>query len=209
MKEVNNFEQIKSLLDFDGKSIYLVWLVLRNKDGNTEAKGNNRNRTIKSYYFQDLKHFEEREQEIIDICKMFNCRAYICLNKKPIENVLFEIQDNLTDRLRQLMHGQTVGINGMLDHAVMKAGTDGNKRWIVDFDFDLTKNTLDYYAEQLTIIESDINAARSGFDKNVITRIPTAHGLHIVTHPFNVGDTGVGRDVKKEGLTLLYACLNE
>jgi hypothetical protein len=37
MKEVNNFEQIKSLLDFDGKSIYLVWLVLRNKDGNTEA----------------------------------------------------------------------------------------------------------------------------------------------------------------------------
>ena len=59
MKEVNNFEQIKSLLDFDGKSIYLVWLVLRNKDGNTEAKGNNRNRTIKSYYFQDMKHFEE------------------------------------------------------------------------------------------------------------------------------------------------------
>jgi hypothetical protein len=205
MIEVNNFEQIKNLIEFDGKSIYLVWLVLRNKDGNTEAKGNNRNRTIKSYYFQDLKHFEEREQEIIDICKMFNCRAYICLNKKPIENVLFEIQDNLTDRLRQLMHGQTIGINGMLDHAVMKAGTDGNKLWIVDIDVD--EYGLD--EENIKKIEDDINTARSSFFKNVITRIPTAHGLHIVTHPFNINDTKIGRDVKKEGLTLLYAKLNE
>lgn len=74
MIEVNNFDKIKNLLKFDGKSIYLVWLVLRNKDGNTSAKGNNRNRTIKSYYFQDMDHFLEREQEIIDICRVFNCR---------------------------------------------------------------------------------------------------------------------------------------
>jgi hypothetical protein len=201
MKEVNNFEQIKSLLDFDGKSIYLVWLVLRNKDGNTEAKGNNRNRTIKSYYFQDLKHFEEREQEIIEICKVFNCRAYICLNKKPLENVLFELQDNLTDRLRQMMHEQIIGINGMLDHAVMKAGTKGDKLWIVDID------TLD--ENIINLIEKDINNARSTYPQNVITRIPTAHGVHIVTHPFNTIGTGVVRDIKKEGLTLLYAYLEE
>ena len=201
MKEVNNFEQIKSLLDFDGKSIYLVWLVLRNKDGNTEAKGNNRNRTIKSYYFQDLKHFEEREQEIIEICKIFNCRAYICLNKKPLENVLFEIQDNLTDRLRQMMHGQIIGINGMLDHAVMTANTGGDKRWIVDIDT-LDENIIDS-------IEKDINNARSIYSQNVIARIPTAHGVHIVTHPFNIVNTNVGRDIKKEGLTLLYAYLDE
>lgn len=201
MKEVNNFEQIKSLLDFDGKSIYLVWLVLRNKDGNTEAKGNNRNRTIKSYYFQDLKHFEEREQEIIEICKVFNCRAYICLNKKPLENVLFELQDNLTDRLRQMMHGQITGINGMLDHAVMTANTKRDKLWIVDID------TLD--ENIINSIEKNINNARSTYSQNVIARIPTAHGVHIVAHPFNIVSTGVGRDIKREGLTLLYAYLDE
>lgn len=201
MKEVNNFEQIKGLLDFDGKSIYLVWLVLRNKDGNTEAKGNNRNRTIKSYYFQDMEHFEERENEIIEICKIFNCRAYICLNKKPLENVLFAIQDNLTDRLRQMMHGQIIGINGMLDHAVMTASTGGDKRWIVDID------TLD--ENIINLIEKDINNARSIYQKNVIARIPTAHSVHIVTYPFNIVNTGVGRDIKREGLTLLYAYLDE
>lgn len=201
MKEVNNFEQIKSLLEFDSKSIYLVWLVLRNKDGNTKAKGNNRNRTIKSYYFQDIKHFEERENEIIEICKIFNCRAYICLNKKPLENVFFELQDNLTDRLRQMMHGQITGINGMLDHSVMKASTKGDKLWIVDID------TLD--ENIINSIEKDINNARSTYSQNVITRIPTAHGVHIVTHPFNIVNTSVGRDIKREGLTLLYAYLDE
>jgi hypothetical protein len=127
------------------------------------------------------------------------------LNKNPIENVLFEIQDNLTDRLRELMHGQIIGINGMLDHAVMKAGTDGDKRWIVDIDAD--ESGLD--EERIKHIEDDINTARSNFFKNVIARIPTAHGLHIVTYPFNTSDTKIGRDVKKAGLTLLYANLNE
>jgi hypothetical protein len=123
------------------------------------------------------------------------------LNKKPLENVLFALQDNLTDRLRQMMHGQIIGINGMLDHAVMTAGTNGDKRWIVDID------TLD--ENIINLIEKDINNARSTYSQNVIARIPTAHGVHIVTHPFNIVNTSIGRDIKREGLTLLYAYLEE
>jgi hypothetical protein len=103
--------------------------------------------------------------------------------------------------LRQFIHGQITGINGMLDHAVMKANTRGDKLWIVDVDM-LDENIIDK-------IEEDINNARSVYQKNVITRIPTAHGVHIVTYPFNTRDTGIARDVKKEGLTLLYAYLDE
>ena len=78
MIEVNNFDKLASILDFDGKCVYIVWLVLRNKDGNTKAKGNNKNRTIKSYYFQDKEHFLQRKEEIIELCKIFNCPAYLC-----------------------------------------------------------------------------------------------------------------------------------
>ena len=74
---VNNFETIKNILNFDGKSVYLVWLVMRNKDGNTQAKGNNRNRTIKSYYFLTKEQLEARQEEIVKLCDLFNCRAYI------------------------------------------------------------------------------------------------------------------------------------
>lgn len=35
---VNIFETIKNILNFDGKSVYLVWLVMRNKDGNTDIQ---------------------------------------------------------------------------------------------------------------------------------------------------------------------------
>ena len=198
MIEVNNFDKIKNLLKFDGKSIYLVWLVLRNKDGNTSAKGNNRNRTIKSYYFQDMDHFLEREQEIIDICRIFNCRAYICVNRKPLYNVLFEIEHNVMERIRQSIHGKVPTIHGILDHAVMKSGTEGRRIWVVDID-DKDENVLNDYIDK-------INNARSEHDNNVIDILPTAHGFHLITYPFDFRDIK-GVEIKKEGLTLLYACL--
>lgn len=70
MKEVNNFDLIVPHLRFADnlKSIILVWVVKRNKDGNTEAKGNNKNRTIKSYHFQSLEHFLDKRDEIISLC---------------------------------------------------------------------------------------------------------------------------------------------
>ena len=93
MKEIDNFDAIIPHLEFaeNLKSIILVWVVKRNKDGNTEAKGNNKNRTIKSYHFQDLEHLKEKKEEIIALCKEFNCRAYICMNPKPVLNVLFSL----------------------------------------------------------------------------------------------------------------------
>lgn len=197
MKEINNFDKIlNELLDFDGSSVYLVHLISRAKDADST------NRTIKSYYFQNREHFESRQQEIIDLCKYFKCRAYICLNKKPIQNVLFEMQMAVTERMRQLFNGNTnFKISGLVDHSVMKAGSDGNKKWIIDVD------TFD--EDIINFIEQSVNEARSGFETNVITRIPTLNGVHIVTNPFNISDTGIGRDVKKEGLTLLYAHINE
>jgi len=202
MIEVNNFDKLANILDFDGKSVYIVWLVRRNKDGNTTAKGNNKNRTIKSYFFQDKAHFDERREEIIQLCKTFNCRAYMGINKKPMQNILCMLQNNVTECFRQLLGGQAPSLNGIVDGAVMKAGTDGRRKWIVDVD--------DKDPEFLAITIDTINDAQSSFDKNVLDVLPTAHGYHLVTHPFDVRSiVNFNVDVKKEGLTLLYAYLNE
>jgi hypothetical protein len=111
------------------------------------------------------------------------------------------MQIGITERMRQLFNGNTnFKISGLVDHSVMKAGSDGNKKWIIDVD------TFD--EDIINFIEQSVNEARSGYETNVITRIPTLNGVHIVTNPFNISDTGIGRDVKKEGLTLLYASIN-
>lgn len=203
MIEVNNFGKISQFLNFDGNSVYLVWLVMRNKDGNTEVKGNNKNRTIKSYYFKDATHFESRREEIITLCKTFNCRAYICVNSKPIKNILYQLQNKLTETIFNCDNGQNINFNGMIDHAIMKATCKADKYWVIDIDVQDPNYTLQIY--------NTINEARSSYDNdNVVSIMPTAHGVHLITHPF---DTRVLNnfdiDIKKEGLTLLYAYLNE
>ena len=210
---VNNFEAIKNILKFDGKSVYLVWLVMRNKDGNTQAKGNNRNRTIKSYYFLTKEQFEMRQEEIIKLCDLFNCRAYIGINKKPMNKVLFQLQNTLTDYMQQYFGGNEFipNIHALVDSSVMKCGTEGRRMWIVDID---TKDR-----NQIEAIVRIINSCRSSFDCNVINELQTAHGVHLITHPFEIPqyeklinentDIREFPEIKKEGLTLLYANLVE
>ena len=210
---VNNFEKIKNILNFDGKSVYLVWLVMRNKDGNTQAKGNNRNRTIKSYYFLTKEQLEMRQEEIIKLCDLFNCRAYIGINKKPMNKVLFQLQNTLTDYMQQYFGGNEFipNIHALVDSSVMKCGTEGRRMWIVDID---TKDR-----NQIEAIVRIINSCRSSFDCNVINELQTAHGVHLITHPFEIPqyeklineNTEIREfpEIKKECLTLLYANLVE
>lgn len=210
---VNNFETIKNILNFDGKSVYLVWLVMRNKDGNTQSKGNNRNRTIKSYYFLTKEQLEIRQEEIIKLCDLFNCRAYIGINKKPMNKVLFQLQNTLTDYMQQYFGGNDFipNIHALVDSSVMKCGTDGRRMWIIDID---TKDR-----NQIEAIVKIINSCRSSFDCNVINELQTAHGVHLITHPFEIPqyeklinenkEIQEFPEIKKEGLTLLYANLTD
>jgi hypothetical protein len=186
---------------------------MRNKDGNTQAKGNNRNRTIKSYYFLTKEQLEARQEEIIKLCDLFNCRAYIGINKKPMNKVLFQLQNTLTDYMQQYFGGNEFipNIHALVDSSVMKCGTEGRRMWIVDID---TKDR-----NQIEAIVRIINSCRSSFDCNVINELQTAHGVHLITHPFEIPqyeklineNTEIREfpEIKKEGLTLLYANLVE
>ena len=123
MTEVNNFDIITPQLNFasNNRSIVLVWLVSRKKDGSTKVKGSNRVRTIKSYHFQSMEHFLEKREEIITICKTFHCRAYICMNPKPLLKTLFTLQEIVMDTIKGTLDNTVpVSLKGVLDSAIMK-----------------------------------------------------------------------------------------
>ena len=213
MIEIDNFEEIGKLLKFDMEHAYVVELVRRKKDGNTQAKGNNKNRTIKSYILQTEKQWNDAHDEIITLCKAFNCRAYISLNRKSVMNILLELNKNINERLRQLFYHNTTGLNGMVDSAAMKAAVDSRdeRLWVVDVD-SRDKEEVD------TALNRIMFRCSSVFENPVITTIPTAHGVHIITRPFNTKIFSEeyildGRhevpEIKKEALTLLYAYLSE
>lgn len=197
---VDNFDKLLPLCRFDKdkQNIIMVWLVQRNKDGHS-VNGKNKNRTIKSYHFQSAEQFEHSREEIMSLCNEFHCRAYVSLNPKPIINVLFTLQGLCIERIRQTMATkQGISLKGMLDSAVMKTGGDGDKWWVVDVD--TTSDNEVYKHRQL------IENARSGHEYNIIATIPTLHGSHFITYPFDVRVLeGTGIEVKKNCLTLLYA----
>ena len=204
MKEINNFDKLRQFLAEETtfaadnkKSIIWIWVVMRAKD-NAEHK----ERTIKSYHIQSLDDFDYKKDEIIELCKRYHCRAYICVNPKPVLNVLFSLQSIVMENIKNEVNGgSSMLLKGMLDSAVMKSGSNGNKFWVIDVDSE--------DAEEQTSIFNKIDNAQSGHEHNIIEQVKTVHGVHFITHPFDtrvLESTGV--EAKKEGLTLLYAYLD-
>ncbi len=197
---VDNFDILTPFIRFgdNRENIILVLLLKRSKDGH-KVSGPSKNRTIKSYHFQSLEQFEKQQDEIRALCNEFKCRAYICLNPKPVLNVLFSLQGQCIEHIREMVHGgQCVSLKGILDSAVAKSGGDVNTWWVVDID----TNDIEEIAKYREIIDG----ARSGHDKNIIMTVDTAHGKHFITHPFDTRVLeGSGIEIKKECLTLLYA----
>lgn len=204
MKEINNFDKLRQFLAEETtfaadnkKSIIWIWVVMRAKD-NAEHK----ERTIKSYHIQSLDDFDYKKDEIIELCHRYHCRAYICVNPKPVLNVLFSLQSIVMENIKNEVNGgSSMLLKGMLDSAVMKSGSNGNKFWVIDVDSE--------DAEEQTSIFNKVDNAQSGHDHNIIEKVKTVHGVHFITHPFDtrvLESTGV--EAKKEGLTLLYAYLD-
>ena len=204
MKEINNFDKLRQFLAEETtfaadnkKSIIWIWVVMRAKD-NAEHK----ERTIKSYHIQSLDDFDYKKDEIIELCHRYHCRAYICVNPKPVLNVLFSLQSIVMENIKNEVNGgSSMLLKGMLDSAVMKSGSNGNKFWVIDVDSEDT--------EEQTSIFNKVDNAQSGHDHNIIEQVKTVHGVHFITHPFDtrvLESTGV--EAKKEGLTLLYAYLD-
>lgn len=205
MTEVNNFDLITPYLNFapNNRSIVLVWLVSRKKDGSTKVKGSNRVRTIKSYHFQSMEHFLEKREEIITICKTFHCRAYICMNPKALLKVLFTLADIVMGTIKGTIENTIpVSLKGILDSAIMKTAASSNKLWIVDVD----KKDENLLKKVTDVVQN----SRSGYDNNILCQVPTVNGLHLITRPFDVRDFQAKIDsqdaeIKKDALTLLYA----
>ena len=151
-------------------------------------------------------YFDYKKDEIIGLCQRYHCRAYICVNPKPVLNVLFSLQSIVMENIKNEVNGgSSTLLKGMLDSAIMKSGSNGNKFWIIDVD------TQDL--DEIQLAYNKINNAKSDFTgKNIIATIDTAHGCHFITHTFDIRvmeHIGVPAELKKEGLTLLYAYLDK
>ncbi len=194
---IDNFELITSLLKFPNNDIYYhLQIIRRGKDHpNLPAA----NRTIKAYFITDVNDLNFYKQEIKDLCKFFEARAYINLAPKSIRKTTmlqlkYLAQRTYEDDFQKIWKSWNTC-------AVKIKGEES--RWVVDIDCSLEK--MIYWWD----IKEYINEKCEPVGNKIISIIPTKSGNHLITIPFNIKqfkEKYPDIDVHKNNPTLLY-CL--
>lgn len=179
---VNNFDIIKPLLKWNnGDEYYFLQVLQRKKDAAPGMKvngTNNNSRLIKAYYVKSLDYLNFIEPEVIELCKIFNARAGINLNKRSFEKTALQhlklITDNIINKNFDKIYKTYSSAAGKFSH-------DNNKKWIIDID----EEEMPIIGQIKTIINS---LQPYDLPNKVIAEIPSRTGMHLITSPFNMAE---------------------
>ena len=205
MKLVNNFNLFKEIMEFNNEDeFYFVQILIRGKDGHNEqgVNGNNKNRLIKYYTIRSVDELSRKEEEIKSICHALNARAYIHPTKRSFSEVADTALRVTTDMY--LSGKNVVGLKGAYSTACGKSFISNDKKFVIDIDKE-DENLVDI----VNFIEIWCDPKP---EAKFLYKVPTAHGVHIITKPFNTklfSERYPDIDVHKNNPTLLYfECLD-
>ena len=172
--KVDNFDLIKKHIhSTDSNEFYMLQIMRRTKD-QKGYDGKHKQSIIKTYFISSADYLDSKRDEIVGLCEMFNARAYINLNKKSYKQVSLKALEILAGKIAH----EEYDIRSLFESACGQTGAcDGQKTWIVDFD---SKDL-----GELDRIKNIINSIDpKGVDK-IVETVPTRHGYHLITRPFN------------------------
>lgn len=198
---VNNFNLIRELLEFrDEDDFYFMQIIQRKKDkgpSNEKISGtNNNSRLIRAYYINNIDYFNQIEEEVKELCKIFNARASINLNRRSYEQLALQTLKKVSDQILNRDYSHTC--NAYNSVCGKYSNEKANKKWIIDID-DPDRDCSD--------IIQFINHECKPEGRKYITTIPSKNGLHLITTPFDYqkfSQEFPGIDVQKQNPTNLY-----
>lgn len=195
---VNNFKLINKLLDFrSNDDFYFIQILQRKKDhkiGKINGTNNN-SRLIKAYYIKSVEHLEFVKPEIIELCKIFNARAGINLNRRSFKKMQLK---HISKLVLQLVDGTHNKAHKAYNSVVGAFNDDSDKKWILDIDYP-NEHDLENILNFIYKLEPVGN--------KFITTLPSKNGYHLITKPFNLKTfktTFNNIDIHKNNPTNLY-----
>ena len=200
---VDNFDIIKPLLHFDEDGdCYYVQLLRRasddpKPDGNPDPKyhGNMHSRSIKDYFIRSVEHLDDVADEIRTLCREFNVRAYIRLNRRSYKKIALQMLKHIAE---QVSSGESFSSpHHLVSSAAGVVHNEKNKTWLVDID----EEYLPYITDILHMVckcdpipariqngspnESNQEFAITHWLKDNVSVIHTKSGRHLIVPPFN------------------------
>ena len=197
---IDNFELIKSLLEFPNDDIYYHLQILRRGKDHPELPA--ANRVIKAYFICSLESLDYVEDEIKKLCEFFGARAYINLTPKSIKKTTMLQLKYLAQRAYE---GDFKKIWKSWNTCAGEIKGE-EPRWVVDVDYSDNYPIKDKINNIRHLID---DLMPKTLDGRFIYEIPTKNGSHLITTPFNLQQFKKEYpdiDVHKNNPTLLY-CL--
>jgi hypothetical protein len=199
---IDNFILASSILKFENKEdFYNIILIKRKKDLTTDKANHQSARVINSYNIYNKEYMFEKRQEIIDLCELLQCRAYIQFKRKNDRVVAFDLLENLSKRLRNEQYD--------IQHiysSIANSASSKDKILIVDID---TKDE-----EILNNIKEKILDKYNGmpnYNPQILLTLPTNQGFNLITTPFRMDyfmnwktENKIECDIHNHGTGLLY-----
>lgn len=203
--EVDNLIQLLPYIRFDTPDdFYFLQIIKRRKENPEMSVGT---ATVKTFYIISKEHLINKYEEVQNLCKFYNARAYIDLNRKSFKKVAFQALKKMADCLIEETYKSATSI---YNSACGETSSNTEKFWIVDID---VKDE-----ETINKIISEVNLCNSRFtgsiETNVIDIIPTLNGKHLLTVPFNMKQLEPficiqPLDIHKSANTVLYYGIDE
>lgn len=190
---IDNYTLIKPFLSWNNEDEFYYLQIIQRRKENPGMTWDNR--VIKEYYLYE-NGLEKRYEEIKQLCKLFNARAYIHLSKRNVKDIATDILWKISESFKnnnfknlQNIYSSCVGSN---------LGTD--KLWIIDLD-----NDKGFSIEEIRKKVANYKGHKEG-DK-ILAVIPTKNGFHLISLPFDLMEFKKdfpNVDVQKNNPTILY-----
>lgn len=219
---VDNFDKIRvyikrQLPDWEEGDCYYIQLLRRQSDdpmidGQKDPKyhGNMHSRSIKDYFVKSIDQLNVIEDEIKLLCKTFNVRAYIRLNKRNYKQIAMQMLKHIAE---QTASGESFSspFKTVASAAGLSNCAGKDKTWLLDIDKEYLEHeqeiidmildcepykskiveNVKYWCEMHDEVDAlEIDEWKEIFVKNIIDSeffiLPSKTGKHIVCKPFNV-----------------------
>ena len=219
---VDNFDKIREYMerqlpDWKEGDCYYIQLLRRSSDdpminGQKDPKyhGNMHSRSIKDYFVKSIDHLNVLEDEIKLLCKTFNVRAYIRLNKRNYKQIAMHMLKHVAD---QAASGDSFSspYRVVSSAAGLSNCAGKNRTWLLDIDKEYVeheqeiidmilecepyKSKIDETVELWCGLHDEVDALEiNDWKKAVATNmikseffiLPTKSGKHVVCKPFNI-----------------------
>lgn len=196
MPMINNFDLIEPELEFtrDPNSYYHLQIIQRKKD----IKGLGSNNILIKAIIIDSEHPLSRfKEDIIGLCEFHKARAYINLAPKLKKDTAVI----MLNRLAECFQKNDFNYIKRIWNTAAGQTSPVVKRWIIDCDWsdEFNQACLEH------VIKIVNNSMPEG--DNVIAKIPTLNGVHLITKSFDsrlLKSEYPDIDIHKNNPTVLY-----